>query len=152
MPPRPGCNPAAGPHNKKGYTMTTVTIYHNIATDEVGRCIAMLDGYEPGHPLVPVHQYKEAIHRTDDRILEAAFYTFNEGTGEHAERYRNRLNRSLSVGDVVRIDDGTGEPHSTPYADWKRYYSCESTGWKRIDAPRWFARKASMRGTTAMVG
>ena len=36
-------------------TAITVTIWHNVARDQAGRHIALLDGYRPGDPLVPIY-------------------------------------------------------------------------------------------------
>lgn len=55
---------------------------------------------------------------TDAQILEQLFYIFNM---EHPKGYKAH---SLSVGDVVTIDQVDGTQH---------YYSCESVGWKRLD-------------------
>jgi hypothetical protein len=33
-------------------TAITVTIWHNVAHDQAGRHITLLDGYRPGDPLV----------------------------------------------------------------------------------------------------
>jgi hypothetical protein len=37
--------------------MITVTIWHNAATDAQGWHTGMLDGYQPGHPMVRVFAY-----------------------------------------------------------------------------------------------
>lgn len=69
------------------------------------------------HELVKVFEYEEPTGATYDStvLLEAAFYTFNVGSDERAAQYRERCLRSLSVGDVVKIDGSA--------------YSCESVGW-----------------------
>jgi hypothetical protein len=38
--------------------MITITVWHNPAADGQGRLIAMLDGYQPGHPMVRVFAYQ----------------------------------------------------------------------------------------------
>lgn len=82
------------------------------------RCI-FFDGYEPGDRLVEALQY--AVNTDDDAsltdtarelICEQAFKVCNldpemlTGTERaHATQFRNRRNRSLSVGDVVMVGD-----------------------------------------------
>ena len=39
-------------------TTITVTIWHNAAVDGQGRDTAMLDGYQPGDPMVRVFTYQ----------------------------------------------------------------------------------------------
>jgi hypothetical protein len=89
-----------------------VTIYHNTAADGSGRHIGY-DGYEPGHPLVPVFTYT-TVPADPQAVAEAAFEAFNADPGmltgtqrELAEQYRARSLRSLSPGDVVRAGDST---------------------------------------------
>lgn len=69
------------------------------------------------HGLVWVFQYE--VERTESMtdwvILGEAFETFNIGEGGLARDYRARKLRSLSVGDVVVIDN--------------QAWSCESAGW-----------------------
>lgn len=38
--------------------MITVTIWHNVAHDAEGRHIAMLEGHQPGDPMVRVFTYQ----------------------------------------------------------------------------------------------
>jgi hypothetical protein len=58
-----------------------------------------------------------------ERII-AAFNGFPEHPDDHAhaDAWAAKRQRSLSVGDVVTIDD--------------RHYACESTGWARTSTPR----------------
>ncbi|MCC3328307.1 hypothetical protein [Nocardia abscessus] len=63
----------------------------------------------------------------DDALLERAFAAFNGYPDRpedrvHADAWTDNRFRSLSVGDVVALDD--------------RYYACQSRGWVRIPAPR----------------
>jgi hypothetical protein len=92
-----------------------VTVYHNVARDEHGRHINF-DGYQPGQPLVPVFSYEvELLDGGIPELLliaEEAFASFNADSEvlagrklELALRYRRAQSRSLSVGDVLRIDD-----------------------------------------------
>jgi hypothetical protein len=53
----------------------------------------------------------------DTAILRDAFERFNVGTDELAASYR-AVNRSLSVGDLVKIED--------------RLYACEPAGWRSV--------------------
>jgi hypothetical protein len=114
--------------------MRQVTIYHNIATkpgDAATRPLGMLDGYSPGHPLVPVFRYQSDL--TLPALLEAAFEMFNVGDTDTARAYRAPGNRSLSVGDVVQAGDS--------------WYSCERSGWKSIPAPAYVAGAAHAYGS-----
>jgi hypothetical protein len=70
------------------------------------------------HPLVKVFEYeREWIGDRADvcAILHDAFERFNNGSGHEDAAYFASKLRSLSVGDVVFIDDAG--------------YSCESSGW-----------------------
>ena len=89
--------------------MITVTIFHNVAYDPEGRHIAMLDGYQPGDPVVAVFTYQaDPAGRTAEQIADEAFGTFNDhprdpdGADLACAYYQRRL-RSLSVGDVVAV-------------------------------------------------
>lgn len=66
--------------------------------------------------------YVEAVRywslRQRDTILPNAFERFNVGTDAIANLYRERGNRSLSVGDIVVIDDEA--------------WVCHSLGWNRL--------------------
>lgn len=56
-PPRPARQRAA--RGAKGEpAMITVTIWHNVAHDAEGRHIAMLEGHQPGDPMVRVFTYQ----------------------------------------------------------------------------------------------
>jgi hypothetical protein len=117
-----------------------ITVLHNVAADEHGRSWGFF-GYVPGHPLVPVVQYEEAGSAIRlPQACEAAFERFNVGTDEIATDYRERRNRSLSVGDVLAIQVPTGTTV---------WYTCQSVGWVSITAPRWLVF-ASKNGTTAL--
>jgi hypothetical protein len=80
----------------------TITIWHNIAHDGEGRHIAMLDGYQPGDPMVRVFTYQaDPAGRPPEEIADEAFDTFNDhprdpdGADLARAYYRRRL-RSLS--------------------------------------------------------
>ena len=56
-PPRP--RPAASPQQGEPVMTTiTVTIWHNVAVDGQGHHTGMLDGYQPGDPMVRVFTYQ----------------------------------------------------------------------------------------------
>ena len=101
----------------------TVTVWHNVATDAQGRHTGMLDGYQPGNPMVCVFAYQaDPAGRSPEAIAEEAFDTFNDHPrnpgGEELARqyYRHRLLRSLSKGDVVVV---VGEvPLAVASAGW----------------------------------
>ena len=88
----------------------TVTIWHNVAFDDQGRHTAMLDGYQPGDPVVRVFAYQASPGRPAEQIAEEAFAIFNDHPADSAggklacAYYGSRL-RSLSKGDVVVIGE-----------------------------------------------
>jgi hypothetical protein len=72
----------------------------------------MLDGYQPGDPVVRVFAYQASpAGRTAEQIADEAYDTFNDHPrnpeGEELARryYRHRLLRSLAIGDVVVIGE-----------------------------------------------
>lgn len=73
-------------------------------------------------PYDPRLNYQHAISYeragSDLSICEDAFYECNVGTGALAMEYRANGNRSLSVGDVVTVND--------------RAYFCAPTGWSEL--------------------
>lgn len=82
--------------------MITVTIWHNTATDQAGRRTGMMDGYQPGDPMVAVFTYQaDPAGRSPEQIAAEAFDTFNDhprdaGGADLACRYYQRRLRSLS--------------------------------------------------------
>lgn len=76
-------------------------------------------GYEAGDQMFLAFEY--VVPDGDDHraVLNEAFELFNVGTNQIAREYRAKHNRSLSVGDVVVIDDVA--------------YSCDSLGWSQLD-------------------
>ena len=97
---------------------TNVEILLNRATDDQGRSIAMLDGYTNGDPLEVVARYDACNYPSDTEILNNAYGMFNRGApgfvGDDAYQ-----ERSLSVGDVVRVFD--------------TYYCVESVGFSAVE-------------------
>jgi hypothetical protein len=82
--------------------MITVTIWHNVAFDAEGRHTAMLDGYQPGDPVVAAFTYQaDPAGRTAEQIAAEAFDIFNDhrrdpGGADLACAYYGRRLRSLS--------------------------------------------------------
>jgi hypothetical protein len=80
----------------------TLTVWHNVATDAQGRPAGMLDGYQPGNPMVRVFSYQaEPAGRSPEQIAEEAFAICNghpsDARGDDlARRYYERELRSLS--------------------------------------------------------
>jgi hypothetical protein len=90
--------------------MITITIWHNVALDGQGHHTGMLDGYQPGDPMVRVFTYQAAPAGSPEEIAEEAFAICNDhppdAHGEDlARRYYERELRSLSVGDVVAVGE-----------------------------------------------
>jgi len=90
--------------------MITVTIWHNVAVDGQGHHTGMLDGYQPGDPVVRVFTYQADPAGSPEETAEEAFAICNghprDARGEDlARRYYQRELRSLSVGDVVTIGE-----------------------------------------------
>jgi hypothetical protein len=104
--PAPGLPAPPGGAAQPGPAGITVTIWHNVAFDGQGRPTAMLDGYQPGDPMVRVFAYQASPGRAAEEIADEAFDTFNDhprdpGGADLACAYYGRRLRSLSVGDVV---------------------------------------------------
>jgi hypothetical protein len=105
-----------GTQEEQPATSTRVDIYLNRETDEVGRGVGMMDGYQCGHKMENVYTMPLWGMEDDAAALDKAFEIFNIN---HPSDYKQR---SLSVGDVVVLDRTLA-------------YSCESVGWKLI--PEW---------------
>jgi hypothetical protein len=102
-PPRGAAQPGPG--------KITVTIWHNVAHDGEGRHSAMLDGYQPGDPMVRVFTYQaDPAGRPPEEIADEAFDTFNDHPRDRdgadlACAYYGRRLGSLSKGDVVAVGE-----------------------------------------------
>ncbi|MFE9324051.1 hypothetical protein ACIHDR_41550 [Nocardia sp. NPDC052278] len=99
-----------------------VRVYLNTATP------AMLAGYQPGASLALAYAFRIPIDgpTTDEVLLERVFAAFNDHPQRdddhtHTDAWYSKRLRSLSVGDVVALDD--------------RAYACASLGWTPIPAP-----------------
>lgn len=101
--------------------MSKVRIMHNVERDENTRFVGMLNGYQPGHDMLEVFVYD-----VDDVDYhpEHAFEIFNQDVDwldgrdrELAKAYRDKNLRSLSVGDVVVVDDVA---HAVEHSGWKK--------------------------------
>jgi hypothetical protein len=112
--------------------MRTVTIWHNLGVSPSAiNHRAGYFGYKPGQPLMRVARYIDTTENSEPAaIASAAFHTFNVGDDPEfgvpdprAVEYRKRGNRSLSVGDVVQVDD--------------TWLACASFGWDVVAAPEW---------------
>jgi len=99
--PAPGLPGPPGGAAEQGPATVTVTIWHNVAFDGQGRHLAMLDGYQPGDPVVAVFTYQADPGRPAEQIADEAFDTFNnhprdpDGADLACAYYGRRL-RSLS--------------------------------------------------------
>lgn len=124
--------------------MTVAEVYHNVAIDLDGRPLGMLDGYQPEHPLTLVARLKVSGSVLKDQAdeypaLEEIFRLLNVGDdpdyGEpdpQAQAYRLWGNRSLSVGDVVKLQGG-------------RWFAVARIGWVTIPEPAVFASQLGTR-------
>ena len=78
----------------------TVTIFHNVAHDHEGRHTAMLDGYQPGDPVVRVFSYDaDLAGRSPEAIAEEAIcngHPYDADGADLSRRYYDRELRSLS--------------------------------------------------------
>lgn len=89
---------------------------------------AMLTGHQPGAPMTLAYTYRVRADRadTDEILLERVFAAFNDHPEHdddhpHTRAWYTNGFRSLSVGDVVGLDD--------------RHYACRSSGWTAAPAP-----------------
>jgi hypothetical protein len=101
-----GSAPAPGRPAPPGPAKITVTIWHNVAFDGQGRHTAMLDGYQPGDPVVRVFAYQADPGRPAEEIADQAFDIFtghprDAAGADLACAYDGRRLRPLVAGDVV---------------------------------------------------
>ncbi|MEO6156394.1 MAG: hypothetical protein ABIQ39_02055 [Ilumatobacteraceae bacterium] len=100
-----------------------VQVFHNVED----HCFY---GYKPEHQMTKVLVYY--TQGTREEALNEAFHILNVGEIGIAGHYRERRNRSLSVGDVIALD---GEAHS-----------CDPFGWNEVDMP--VDSKRTVHGST----
>ena len=89
---------------------------------------AMLTGHRSDAPMTLAYTYRVRADRadTDKILLERVFAAFNDHPEHdddhpHTRAWYTNGFRSLSVGDVVGLDD--------------RHYACRSSGWTAAPAP-----------------
>jgi hypothetical protein len=116
-----------------------VIVWHNIATDYPGRHIAMMDGYQVGHPLVPVARFTPPAAWDTRRTLDEVYGQLNADTPgtDWGREYRAERNRSLSVGDVIQV---AGQWHAVG----------RGFGFDQVDPPLYIVRHATLHGTTSL--
>jgi hypothetical protein len=139
-PPAPAAEPSG---SDEGEFLIEIRAFHNIAT-QFGRPLGF-DGYVPGQPVVPVFATREPVGDLLKRC-DAVFELLNIGDDPamvqspdpRAIEYRQRRNRSLSVGDVV----------SQSLGESTAYFAVARFGFERIDPPR-IVRK-TVPGTTPL--
>ncbi len=118
--PAPG---PAGPAADPAAATVTITLWHNIASGAHDRPTGLLDGYQPGHPMVRVFTYQtRPAGRSPEALADEAFAIGNghpvDAAGQElSRRYYARQLRSLSVGDVVTIGEA---PLAVARAGWTR--------------------------------
>jgi hypothetical protein len=104
--PAPGLPAPPGGAAQPGPAGITVTIWHNVAFDGQGRHTALLDGYQPGDPVVRVFAYQADSGRPAEGIADEAFDIFtghprDAAGADLACAYDQRRLRPLAAGDVV---------------------------------------------------
>ena len=96
--------------------MKKVTVYQT--TNEQDFANNMLASAIRGRSFTPIHRMEKVVmlrqNGEDSDILEELFEKLND------EEYKYSINYSMSVGDIVRIDN--------------TYYRCTSFGWEDISA------------------
>lgn len=99
--------------------MSHITVYFNLHPDH-------FFGYEHGHPVKQAFSYEAPSTSDLIGLADEAYGAFNapyellaEPYRVVAEQYRTARNRSLSVGDVLKVDD--------------TWLACASAGWVELD-------------------
>ncbi|MEU5878162.1 hypothetical protein [Spirillospora sp. NPDC047279] len=95
-----------------------VEIFHNVAKDDSGRLLGFF-GYQPDHNVVKVFEYNTAPlpGYTLSDVAEDAFRVGN-GVDNKSDDYFRRELRTLSVGDLVRIEG--------------QWFRCDAVGWSGL--------------------
>jgi hypothetical protein len=89
---------------------------------------AMLDGFVDGDELQPTWLPPYEIAGRD--TIDAADHVF--AILNRDERPNGQTERSLSVGDVVRVDVPAEHEGGTGYRVW---LACDAVGWRTIEVP-----------------
>lgn len=123
----------------------TLQVFHNVSSDRM----RFFEGYKPEDPLTHVFDLvvvgadlDQGVHK----VLDYAFYVLNIGHDSdritvedkaQAIAYRERKNRSLSVGDVIIIDGVA--------------YACAALGWDQVTVhPHQVIADYAEHGTTSL--
>lgn len=106
--------------------MNRITIFLNRATDAQGRHLGFF-GYEPDHQLEDVFTFDGESPDDAFRIGNGAPSEDNEYEERASAAYYALRNRSVSVGDVIRITE--------PMTGVSRWYACAPVGWDDIEVP-----------------
>ena len=116
---------------------TRVTVFHNVSRH------AMLAGYEHGDVLVPVATWTARRRHDPMKAADDAFALLNVGDDTafeppdpRAVEYRDRRNRSLSVGDVVRVGS--------------RWLAVAHAGFTEVDRPSAFSLVPCWAGSSPL--
>lgn len=124
--------------------LTTAYVFHNVAANERGWPLGMVEGHRPEHEIVLVAKLDVDADRDHLVICEAIHLLFNVGDdpefgkpNQRAIDYRARGNRSLSRGDVVGFHQN-GEA---------KFYAVASMGFEPLTGPPRVVIKAT-HGTT----
>jgi hypothetical protein len=119
-----------------------VAAYHNVALDPAGRHKGLVDGFQVEHPVSLVFA-TELSDQAHEAACEEVWRLLNVGhDGDHgtadpdAARYRERGNRSLSVGDVIAVDGV--------------FYACGPNGWHDLRDVPTIVHRADVRGTVPL--
>jgi hypothetical protein len=108
--------------------MLTISIWHNVTRDPEGRH-AGFGGFTPGDQMVKVFTYDTpATGRSPAGIAEDAFAALNDAPRSDAaaalaRQYRQRRLRSLSVGDMVVVDETALTVASAGFASLRGTFS-----------------------------
>jgi hypothetical protein len=124
--------------------MITITIWHNVAHDAGGRHSAMLDGYQPGDPVVAVFTCQaDTAGRTAEEIADEVYDTSNDhprdpdGADMACSYYQCRLpslsspRNSLCCSRSCRLHRRAVRPRSSPRLLHERMSCARQRGTRR---------------------
>lgn len=94
---------------------------HELHDEATAVSLRMFLPYQPGDVMYRAFDYTVTASSLDEdtAVCEQAFEWFNVGENSYAKEYRAKGNRSLSVGDVVVVDE--------------QAYAVDSFGWTKLD-------------------